>query len=91
MSDELNQQQREMNAAEISQQRKNIVEHYKQNISVLKLQAEQEALIANIAESRVKALIMETRYAEMTAPKQAEPKAETKMPAPEPADETTKY
>lgn len=74
-------QQTEPTPEQIEEFKKKRMAYYKAELPLLRQQEEFERLVANIEESRTRAMTMRIRYAEMTAPPDKDPNEAVKDPA----------
>jgi hypothetical protein len=72
MSQETNQETAELTQEQLTAQRKKVVQYYKNQVEVLKVQSEYEGLLAEIEMHRAKRMEMIIRQAQMSAGPQEE-------------------
>jgi len=72
MSQETNQETAELTQEQLTAQRKKVVQYYRNQVEVLKVQSEYEGLLAEIEMHRAKRMEMIIRQAQMSAGPQEE-------------------
>lgn len=88
MSQETNQEtQEQFTPEQLEKRRKDLVNYYKNQTTVLEAQLKYESVMADIEEARVKRMTMIMRQAQMTAPQPEEEEEEEKEKAPETSNE----
>ena len=67
-----NEDKKEMSSEEIKAYRKAMIDYYKEQLPLVKLQSEYETLLADIEEARARRVTMTMRIAQMMAPPEEE-------------------